>query len=181
MFQGHVYDAATGEAVPCAELIVGNNFISNAITVTTDSAGYYVTPTIADLTDYTVLASAPGYGSATLLMQTPHAGTNVFLNRPDSGFLAETLNQGLVHYQLNDGASHRVGGDVTDFDFPNIDADNALIDSLLASIGTDSAPTEVDSVIWMEIAHLSGSGYRRMPDTSTPTRAIRWCKRHGIT
>ena len=150
IFSGHVYDAATGWPIPCAELIVGNNFISNAITVTTDSAGYYVTPTIADLTDYTVLASAPGYESATLLMQTPHAGTNVFLNRPDSGFLAETLNQGLVHYQLNDGASHRVGGDVTDFDFPNIDADNALIDSLLASIGTDSAPTEVDSVIWMK-------------------------------
>ncbi len=149
-FSGHVYDVNTGLPIPCAEVIIGNNFISNATVVTTDTAGYFITPAVADLTDYTVLASAPGYESTTLLMQTPHAGTNLVLNKPNSGFLAETLNQGLAHYQLYDGVCRRTNGDVTEFDFPNIDADNALIDSLLSSIGTDSEPTEVDSVIWMK-------------------------------
>ncbi len=149
-FSGHIYDANSGWPIPCAEVTIGNNFISNATVVTTDSAGNFITPALADLTDYTVLASAPGYESITLLMQTPHSGINLFLSRPDSGFLAETLNQGVVLYQLNDGVSQRAGGEVVEFDFPNIDADNALIDSLLSSIGTDSEPTEVDSVIWMK-------------------------------
>lgn len=149
-FSGHVYDADNNWPIPCAELIIGNNFISNAITVATDSSGYFVTPDISILTDYTILASAPGYESETLLMQTPHAGVSVYLNRPASGFLVETRNQGLVLYELNQSVGYRADGGVTEFDFPNIDADNVLIDSLLASIGTDSAPTEVDSIIWMK-------------------------------
>lgn len=179
-FSGHIYDASTGWPIPCAEVIIGNNFISNAAIVATDSAGHYLSPTIADLTDYTLLASSPGYESITLLMQTPHAGADLYLSKPDSGFLAETLNQGLALYQLNDGVSQRAGGEVVEFDFPNIDADNALIDSLLSSIGTDSdrqrlIPSSGSNARW------SGNGCRPTPDTSTPTPEIRKFRLPGIS
>ena len=150
IFSGRILDINSGYPIPCAEVLIGNGFPSTAAVVSCDSTGYYVSPTLPDLTDYTLLASAPGYESTTLLMQTPHANANIYIAKPDSGFLVETLNQGLVLYQLSNGISARLDGEVTAFDFPNIDANNALIDSLLASIGTSSEPTEIDSVIWQK-------------------------------
>ncbi|MGB5137966.1 MAG: hypothetical protein WBP29_05500, partial [Candidatus Zixiibacteriota bacterium] len=124
VFSGRVYDAASGYPIQCAELLIGNSSPSIAISISCDSAGYYTTTTIADLTDYTVLTPAPGYESSNLLMQTPHANTNFSLSRPNSGCLVETVNQGLVLYELSNGICRRVDGNVTEFEFPNIDADN---------------------------------------------------------
>ncbi len=149
-FTGRVYDAAIGFPIPCAELIIGNGLMPNGTSVFCDSTGYFESPVLPDLTDYTVLASAAGYESVTMLMQTPNANIDIYLSKPVGGFLVETLNQGLVNYSLIGGYSRRGNGTVTDFDFPNIDADNELIDSLLASIGTGSGQTEDDSLIWIK-------------------------------
>ncbi len=151
-FSGHVFDATSGAPLVGATVLVGNDSFSSQ--AATDTLGYYEVSNVPVATDYTIVASALGHASQDLIMQTPPAVRDFYLVAPSTGYLVDTLNQGLRHYEFNGTFCYRTDGTVVadaGF-FPDIDAQNANITSFLAQIGAGTNPTTNSAEIWGKCA-----------------------------
>jgi PKD repeat protein len=151
-FDGYVYDIDSGAPISGATIIVGNGQLSDPTTVyaETDAEGYYKSPAIPRLTDYTVLPYALGYESQAYIMETPSSRLDFYLQSPQTGNLVETINEGLKHYAFDGTINYRTSGAVQEGGpfFPDIDVQNATISAFLDNIGAGTDETAVPSEMW---------------------------------
>jgi hypothetical protein len=155
-FTGFVYDQSTNLPISNATIMVGNDGYPPKSIVyydTTDATGYYQIENIPVYSDYTILVSAIGYESKELRMQTPPKNIDFYLDKPDSGYLVRTVNQGLKLYDFNGIYSYRVDGlvDNREIFFPNIDAESDTTSIFLSMLGAGKDTTSNDSLIWEKI------------------------------
>ena len=151
VFSGRVTDQATGQGIVGASLTIGND--SGTYYATTNATGDYQAA-VPSATDYTILASAVGYASQDVVMQTPPAMVNFALAAPATGYLVQTINQGLRRYEFNDVYCYRVDASVDENAgfFPDIDAVNATITTFMAQVGAGTDQTAVPVEMWGKIA-----------------------------
>ncbi|HVP11802.1 MAG TPA: carboxypeptidase regulatory-like domain-containing protein [Phycisphaerae bacterium] len=151
IFSGHVTDQTTGRAIAGATITVGNE--SATYTATTNATGDYQV-NVPSATDYTVLASAIGYASKDVVMQTPPAVVNFALVPGAGGYLAQTINQGLRRYEFDGSYCFRVDATVDEDAsyFPDIDAQNPTISSFMQQVGAGTNQTTVPVEMWNKIA-----------------------------
>ncbi|RMG61557.1 MAG: carboxypeptidase regulatory-like domain-containing protein, partial [Deltaproteobacteria bacterium] len=149
-FKGVVYDAADGTPIKGAQVIVGNDYFDSANISVTDASGNFEVEVSENADDYTVLVYAPGYVSQDLILQRPSSGYKFYLDKPLSGHLVQTVNEGLRHYENNGTFNYRVDGTVVEDTrfFPDIDRQSSDIDSFLALIVSDTSETRDPALIW---------------------------------
>lgn len=153
---GYIYDGSTNLPINSATIMVGNDGYPPKSIVyydTTDAMGYYKIENIPVYSDYTILVSAIGYESKELRMQTPPKNIDFYLDKPNSGYLVRTVNQGLKLYNFNRVYSYRVDGLVDNREtfFPNIDAESDTTSIFLSMLGAGKDTTSNDSLIWEKI------------------------------
>ena len=160
-FSGYVYDNTTGDPIAGAEITVGNNYwppTSAIYTSITSALGHYEVTGVPDADDYTVLASAIGYASEYEQMQQPPLVIDFYLDKPGSGCLVETINEGLKHYQFDGHFFYRTDGEIQEQEsyFPDVDAQNSTITDFLEEIGAGTSSTTVDSEMWWRTSIVWG-------------------------
>ena len=151
---GHVTDALTGAPIPNATVEVGNGTTPSYQGVT-DAFGFYQIRDVASATDYTLVASAPGYASEYILMQSP--GIHDFaLSAPADGYLAPTSYRGVAPYGFDGDYCYRADGTISQSTslFPGIEDSSPQIDVLLASIGAGTDPATTPEAIWQKCVTL---------------------------
>ncbi len=147
-FDGYVYDQDTLLPLPGAVVIAGGSFeIDSTWVDTTDVNGFFELNGIPINNDYTIMASALNYISLDSLMETPPETYNFYLTSPTTGYLVETINEGLQHYEHNGEYWFRTDGCIeppTDMYFFDIDAENDTINALMGDIEAGTDYTEDD-------------------------------------
>jgi hypothetical protein len=160
-FSGTVWDDTTSSPIAGAEITVGNAGWPPGSTIygaTTDASGHYEVSGLPAASDYTILASTAGYASMATIMQDPPATVNFRLQAPSSGYLVETINEGLRHYEYAWLACYRTdaGAGVGTSTFPDLDAQSQTISDLLDAIGAGTNPVTSDTDIWQQAGTVWG-------------------------
>ncbi|MFW9997532.1 MAG: carboxypeptidase regulatory-like domain-containing protein, partial [Candidatus Odinarchaeota archaeon] len=171
VFSGYVYDMVTKEPIPGASIEIGNAATS-FIDITTDSQGCWEISGLQDANDYTILASATGYASEEVVLQSPPGSYTFYLKAPTCGYLVDTINRGAKHYEFNGAFCHLNGGEVTDGTdfFPDPDASNTTITAFLALLGAGTNQTTSASEMWTRIIRTwEWLGDNALADNDDPT------------
>ena len=158
-FNGYVYDANSLLPIPGAVVMAGGSWeIDSTWVDTTGVDGFFELNGIPINNDYTVMASALNYISMDTLYETPPQTYNFYLISPTTGYLVETINEGLQHYEHNGEYWFRTDGDVydnvTQNFFFDIDAENDTINALMEDIGAGTEQTDDDLEIRDKLAIL---------------------------
>lgn len=156
-YSGSVYDAVELNAIEGAVVTIGwDSYPPDPIsfTDTTDWLGRFDF-IVQDGLAFSIVVTMPGYISFVMKDQQPDHYI-ILMNKPESGFLVETLYEGLQNYKFNGLYCYLDSGIVSydDYFFPDINAQSDTIDMFLEEIGTGIEPTVDDSLVWLKCTTL---------------------------